>query len=113
VTVLVHKLNKTRDEIENLVQDEAALARRVDMLSYQIEEIRAVAPEVDEEEALKEERTRLSNSEQLASLTAEAQQILYEGGDDSSTSAVDLLNQSAAMLAKLAKIDPFLRSSKQ
>src|SRR5260221_3168761 len=107
VTVLVHKLNKTRDEIENLVQDEAALARRVDMLSYQIEEIRAVAPEVDEEEALKEERTRLSNSEQLASLTAEAQQILYEGSDDSSTSAVDLLNQSAAMLAKLAKIDPF------
>src|SRR5258708_34732773 len=76
------------------------------MLSYQIEEIRAVAPEVDEEEALKEERTRLSNSEQLASLTAEAQQMLYEGSDDSSTSAVDLLNQSAAMLAKLAKINP-------
>src|SRR5215813_3757128 len=45
VTVVVHKLNQVRTEIANLEQDEAALARRVDMLGYQIEEIRAVAPQ--------------------------------------------------------------------
>jgi DNA repair protein RecN (Recombination protein N) len=106
VTVVVHKLNQVRAEIANLEQDEAALARRIDMLSYQIEEIRAVAPQIEEEDALKEERTRLANAEQLASLTAEAQRTLFEGSDDTSTSAVDLLGQAAAMLGKLTKIDP-------
>jgi DNA repair protein RecN (Recombination protein N) len=106
VTAIVHKLVKVRAEIDNLVQDEAALARRIDMLGYQIEEIHAVAPEAAEEDALRDERTRLSNAEQLASLTAEAQHILYEGGDDSEPSIVDLLSQASAVLAKLAKIDP-------
>jgi DNA repair protein RecN (Recombination protein N) len=106
VTVIVHKLNQVRSEINNLEQDEAALARRVDMLSYQIEEIKAVAPQVGEEEVLKEERTRLANAEQLASLTAEAQRTLFGGGDDTITSAVDLLGQAAALLAKLTKVDP-------
>jgi DNA repair protein RecN (Recombination protein N) len=107
---VVHKLNQVRSEIDNLVQDEAALARRIDMLGYQIEEIRAVAPQIGEEEKLNEERTRLSNAEQLASLSAEAQHILYEGGDDSTPSAVDLLKQAAAVLSKLAKIDPKFQS---
>ncbi len=106
VAAVVHKLAKVRAEIDNLVQDEAALARRIDMLGYQIEEIRAVAPEVDEEERLMDERTRLANAEQLAALTAEAQHILYEGGDDSQPSTVDLLSQATAVLAKLAKLDP-------
>src|SRR5260221_9917579 len=34
--VLTHKLHGVRHDIDNLVQDEAALARRVDMLSFQI-----------------------------------------------------------------------------
>ncbi len=106
VTVLVHKLTQLRGEIDNLVQDEAAIARRIDMLGYQIEEIKAVAPEAGEEETLREERTRLSNAEQLATLTTEAQRMLYEGTDDSTASAVDLLSQSVALLSKLAKIDP-------
>src|SRR5258706_9214303 len=106
VTVVVKKLTQVHNEISNLEQDEAALARRIDMLGYQIEEIKAVAPQMDEEEALKEERTRLANAEQLASLTAEAQRTLFEGSDDTSTSAVDLLGQAAVLLAKLAKVDP-------
>lgn len=104
----VHKLNDVRTEINNLLQDEAALARRVDMLRYQIEEIKAVAPEVGEEERLKEELTRLANAEQLSSLSAEAQHILYEGSDDSVPSVVDLLNQAVGVLAKLGKLDPTL-----
>jgi DNA repair protein RecN (Recombination protein N) len=106
VTVIVHKLNQVRSEISNLEQDEAALARRVDMLGYQIEEIKAVAPDVDEEEILKEERTRLANAEQLASLTTEVKRALIEGSDDTTPSAVDLLGQAAVILAKLAKVDP-------
>ncbi len=105
---VVRKLHTVREEIDNLVQDEAALARRIDMLGYQIEEIKAVAPEVGEEERLHEERTRLANAEQLASLSAEAQLLLYEGADDSQPSVVDLLNQAVGVLTKLGKVDPAL-----
>jgi len=109
VSVLTNKLARVRGEINELMQDEAALARRVDMLNYQIEEINAVAPEVEEEEALKEERLRLSNSEQLATLSAEVQQILLESDSEGNgASATDLLGQAAALLARLAKIDPAL-----
>src|SRR5258708_36053049 len=100
VSVLIHKLTQVRAEINELIQDEAVLARRVDMLNYQIEEIHAVAPEVEEEEALKEERLRLSNSEQLATLSAEVQQILLESdGVGTRVSATDLLGQASALLA--------------
>ncbi len=51
----VHLLAGIRGEIEQLVQDEAALARRIDMLNFQIKEIEAVEPKLDEEEALKDE----------------------------------------------------------
>jgi len=109
---LVYKLTDIRHQIDELVQDEAAIARRVDMLKFQVEEIRAVNPDVTEEESLREERTRLANSEQLASLSAEAQQLLFEGGTDSEPAAVDLLNQAAAVLAKLAKVDPKLEEQR-
>jgi DNA repair protein RecN (Recombination protein N) len=102
---IVSQLGQVRAEIDSLVRDEAALARRVDMLKYQVEEIRAVAPKIGEEDDLVEERTRLSNAEQLASLSAEAQHILYES-DDSETSTVDTLNLAVTVLARLAKIDP-------
>jgi len=106
----VRKINEVRAEIDNLLQDEAAIARRIDMLGYQIEEIRATAPQIGEEETLREERTRLSNAEQLASLTQEAQALLFEGSEENS-SAVDLLGQAALLLAKLARIEPSFEES--
>lgn len=102
--VVVRQLNTIRTEIDSLVHDEAALARRADMLTYQIEEIRAVEPHIGEEDKLRDESTRLANAEQLATLTAEVQHAL-DAEDDSALSAVDLLNQVVVMLAKLAKID--------
>lgn len=110
-TSLVRKLNEVRGEIDHLMQDEAALARRVDMLGFQIEEIRATAPRVGEEEELKDERTRLSNAEQLATLSSEVRSLLVDGQGDGGGAAVDLLAQAALLLAKLARIDPALNEA--
>ncbi len=107
---LVRKVTDVRTEIANLLQDEAAIARRIDMLGYQIEEIRATNPQLGEEETLREERTRLSNAEQLATLTREAQNLLFDGDEDRS-SATDLLRQAATLLSKLAHIDPVFGES--
>jgi DNA repair protein RecN (Recombination protein N) len=90
------------------MQDEAALARRVDMLGYQIEEIRATNPQIGEDDSLKEERTRLANAEQLASLSTEVRALLIEGTSEGGSAAVDLLSQASMLLTRLAKVDPSL-----
>lgn len=106
MTALVKQVQEVRSQIDALMQDEAALARRVDMLQYQIDEIRGTAPQVGEEEAMREERTRLANAEQLSTLTREVQRALAESDDSDQSAAFDLLSQAAALLAKLARIDP-------
>ncbi len=100
---LVAQLSALRAEIAQLQQDEAALARRMDMLSYQLEEIRAVAPRVEEEAALRAESERLANAEQIAALSGEALRLL--DSEDDLPSALSLLNQIAALLHKLARFD--------
>lgn len=101
LAALVEQVNKLREEISDLVQDEAAIARRIDMLNYQLEEIRAVNPKTGEEESLREESTKLSHAEQLAAMTAEAIRSL----ENDETGAVELLNQASTALARVAKID--------
>ncbi len=106
LATVVRQVQDVRGQIENLMQDEAALARRIDMLKFQIDEIRATDPQLGEEEELKEERTRLSNAEQLASLTRDVQRALADSDDSDQSAAMDLLSQAAALLTKLARIDP-------
>ena len=102
---LVSRLRGLRTEIAGLLRDEAETARRIDMLTYQLEEIRAVNPTPDEEQAIREERTRLANSERLAELAEEAYALLLAGGADH-PAATDLLQQAAIVMRRLADIDP-------
>ncbi len=107
---VVNKLNDARAEIARLTSDDAARARRAEMLRYAVEEIDAAALVPGQDAALRAERDRLSNSEQIAELTATILLILR--GDDAAdgfVSAVDGLAQAAALLRKLAGIDPSLK----
>jgi DNA repair protein RecN (Recombination protein N) len=102
---LVRQLHQVREVINSLLTDEAALARRVDMLQYQIQEIQTADPQPEEEEQLHQERNRLVNAEKIAELTTEVQYAL--SGDMGDVSgAEDLLAQASIILAKLAKLDP-------
>jgi DNA repair protein RecN (Recombination protein N) len=111
---LVDKVLHVRQEIRKLVEDEAALQRRADRLRSDIEDIEAARLQPGEEDELRAERTRLANSEQLATLTSEAFMALM--GDDSASeqiSAVDLLMQVSVALGKLANIDPALKEQSE
>src|SRR5690606_10905397 len=77
LAAVVNRLSDVRREINTLLTDEAALQRRADLLRHEIEEIEAAQLVPGEEEELKAERNRLSNSEQLATLTAEALLLLH------------------------------------
>ncbi|MEJ2558591.1 MAG: AAA family ATPase, partial [Anaerolineae bacterium] len=108
----VRKLQATRKELTSLLRDEQELARRVDQLTYQVEEIDAARLQPGEEEELIIERTRLANAEQLSQLVGEAYAALYESGEEQ-LSAADLLGQVTRALAQLRKIDSSLGEQEQ
>jgi DNA repair protein RecN (Recombination protein N) len=108
---VVRQLDGVRREIDNLLTDEEALNRRVDMLQYQIQEIETANPKPDEEEDLRQERNRLVNAEKIVELATEAQYAL--SGEAGEASGADLLAQASIVLARLAKLDPTMEEHAQ
>ncbi len=92
-------------ELEELKAREQDAARRTEFLTYQINEIEAAALQPGEDSELSDERTRLSNAEQLARLTEDIISALDEPPDERRC-ASDLLGRSAEAAGRLAKIDP-------
>ena len=93
-----------RRELNELRQAQADADRRVEMLTFQAEEIEAAKLKPGEDEDLRKERDRLANAESLAQYAQQALEVLDEGSQESSA-ASDLVGQAAQALAGLAKID--------
>ncbi len=102
---LVKALRAVRRELAELRRDERELARRVDLLQYQVDEIEAARLQPGEEGELVQERNRLANAEQLQELSDEAFRALYEGGEEQA-SAVDLVQMVVRALVALGRLDP-------
>ena len=98
------KLLSVRKELNDLRQAQADADRRVEMLTFQAEEIEAAKLKPGEDEELKKERDRLANAESLAQYAQHALEVLDEGSQES-PAASDLVGQAAQALASLAKID--------
>ena len=101
----VTQLREVRRELGELLKSEAELARRADMLKFQIEEIRSAKLKPGEDEELTSEQKRLANAETLAALADEAYAALYEG-DGETPAALDALAKAQKAITGLAKIDP-------
>lgn len=101
----VRQLRRVRQELNDLLQNEQRLARRIDQLSFQIEEIQAANLKAGEEEELNLDRNRLANAEQLNQLSGELYRLLIEGDGDEQPSVTDLLGQAARLAASLVKLD--------
>jgi DNA repair protein RecN (Recombination protein N) len=98
------KLLNLRRELNDIKQAQADADRRVEMLTFQAEEIEAAQLKPGEDEDLKKERDRLANAESLAQYAQQALSVLDESSQESSA-ASDLVGQAAQALAGLAKID--------
>lgn len=92
-------------ERRKLIQEERDVARRVDMLEYQIQEIEAAKLKPGEEEELRQDRTRLANAEGLAKRSQDAL-MLIEDGMLEVPGISELFGQMVEALQGLAKIDP-------
>ncbi|MHB1293712.1 MAG: DNA repair protein RecN [Anaerolineae bacterium] len=105
-------LRRVRAEMHALTQDAREVARRVDLLSYQVAEIEAARLQPDEEEELKRERSLLANAEKLKLHAAEAYRLLIEG-QERQPSVTDQLSAVVDNLTALTKMDDSLADSAQ
>ncbi len=93
--------NATRAELESLQTSEAEKLRLLDVLRFQIDEIKNARLQTGEETDLGEEKLRLSNVEKLSSLSSETYSLLY----DDPGSTFTTLEKAARKVEELASYD--------
>ena len=98
------ELQSLRKELNELRKAEADAERRQELLSFQVEEIDTAALEPNEEDELKEERSRLANAESLANHANEALAAIDETDMDT-PSATDRMGVVVEALEDLSKLD--------
>lgn len=104
--VTYRELVRIKREMDALVTDEAEKQRRLDLLSYQVDEIDAAALSPGEEETLEARRQVLSNAEAIHAKVASIYAAL-SGGDDEG-GICDRLGQAGNDASYAARLDPEL-----
>lgn len=102
-------LREIEKQLETLQGDGAERERQIDMLQFQKDELEAGSLCPGEEEALLEEKKRLSSMGKLMALTGESLMLLYDGAEGI-PSACDQLGDALAKLEEAAGYDDRLRS---
>ena len=110
VAAAARQLTDIRRELDRLQENEAEVARRVDFLRYQVEEISAANLRPAEYEDLTLERDRVANAERIITLCDHAYGALYEGLDRRE-SVIDLIGQVSKDISQLEQLDPSLRQT--
>lgn len=101
---LYYQLKDIDKEIARLESNEAQKASKIDLLSYQINEIEVAALKPNEDQELLVEQSRLSNVERLRELTGQAHEAIY--GDE--ISANSLLDMAVKLISDAAVLDESL-----
>lgn len=101
------RLKDLEKQLAILIGDESQREQRMDMLLFQKEEIEAAELQEGEEDALLEQKKRLSSMERLIRLTGESVTLLYDG-DDRAPSACDQLGDALAKLREAVEYDAAL-----
>ncbi|MFP3903934.1 MAG: DNA repair protein RecN, partial [Armatimonadota bacterium] len=106
------EFTEARAELKKLQIDEQERARRLDMLSFQIDEIEKAGLQPGEEDELKSERKRLMAAEKLMEYLNRAIALLG-GGDDTSLGAAAALQEAADAVGAVADVDEELAESSE
>ena len=98
------QLREVRKDLALLRQSERDAARRVDMLTFQIQEIETAQLSPGDEEELRADRTRLANAENLSKNSQQAVSLLEDGTPDV-PGISELLGEVVEALQSLVRID--------
>ena len=104
--VLYRSLVKVKKELDAMITDEAEKQRRIDLLSYQVQEIEEAGLTAGEEQTLESRRKVLANASTIRDQVAKAHALL--SGDDDTPGAVDLLGEASNAMDTAAQLDESL-----
>lgn len=104
--VLYRSLVKVKKELDAMITDEAEKQRRIDLLSYQVQEIEEAGLTAGEEQTLESRRKVLANASTIRDRVAKAHVLL--SGDDDTPGAVDLLGEASNAMDTAAQLDESL-----
>jgi DNA repair protein RecN (Recombination protein N) len=106
-TVALHQMER---EIQSLSRDEQELARHIELLNFQIDEIKKAELQDGEEEALQKELVILTSAEKLKAASFEIYRIIY-GEDNAMTasSALDKVNETLPLMKQIVDTDASLK----
>ncbi len=107
VSRVAHEIFELRRELASLMTDERERMQRIDLLKFQVEEIKAANLRPGEQEELEAELVRLSNAQQLMNLASGILARLDEG-EDVVPSVLDMLGRSQRDMTALVRIDQTL-----
>ena len=97
------ELVKIKRELDAQITDESEKQRRIDLLSYQVQEIEDAALTAGEEQTLESRRKVLSNASTIRDRIAQCYALL--SGDDETPGAVDLLGEASNAVDAAAQLD--------
>ena len=103
------ELVKIKRDLDAQITDESEKQRRIDLLSYQVQEIEDAALTAGEEQTLESRRKVLSNASTIRDRIAQCYALL--SGDDETPGAVDLLGEASNAVDAAAQLDGELSTS--
>ena len=107
--VLYRELVRIKRELDAMITDEAEKQRKIDLLSYQVQEIEDAGLTAGEEQTLESRRKILANASAIRDKIAQSYALL--SGDDESSGAVDLLGEASHAIDTAAQLDDALATA--
>ncbi len=103
----INKLNKYKEiknKLKSLTGDKNERERKIDLLKFQVDEIKSAGLKIGEDEEISKQRIILSNSEKIIASLSMAYERLFSGNNTRS-SAYDFINGAISELAGIARLD--------
>ena len=107
--VLYRELVRIKRELDAMITDESEKQRKIDLLSYQVQEIEDAGLTAGEEQTLESRRKILANASAIRDKIAQSYALL--SGDDESSGAVDLLGEASHAIDTAAQLDDALAAA--
>jgi DNA repair protein RecN (Recombination protein N) len=103
-----NEMNSIKSQIAHLQSNEAEKARRIDLLTYQIDDIDKANLKIDEDEQLHVQKNMIVNSEKISLSVGTAYSSL-SGNEDDEMGAQELLSTACDALRNIIEVYPDLK----
>jgi DNA repair protein RecN len=103
-TRLMNEYREIKMKLKKLSGDSGERERKIDLLKFQIDEIKKARLKADEENELNKQKTLLNSSEKIINSLTNAHELLFSGSN-MGKAASDIINEALGELYSIGKLD--------